>query len=90
MVQRAKRRAQHQGLADRIDFRSCSAGQLDVTGPVDFVFTFWVMHEVRDPKRLLTEVRSFLKPNRYLMITEPKGHVSAGLFNRSAVVYPDW
>ena len=81
MVQRAKRRAQRQGLADRIDFRICSADRLGVTEPVDFVLAFWVMHEVVDAKRVLAEVRSFIKPESHFMITEPKGHVSAARFD---------
>lgn len=80
MIQRAKRRAERQGLANRIDFRICSPNQLGVKDPVDFVLAFWVVHEVTDPKNLLIEVRSFLQSGGQLLIAEPKGHVSASRF----------
>lgn len=80
MIQRARRRADRQGLANRIDFRICMPDRLDVTGPVDFVLAFWVIHEVIDPQGLLLEIRSFLKPGGQLLIAEPKGHVTAARF----------
>lgn len=80
MIQRARRRAERQGLANRIDFRICTPNRLDVTGPVDFVLAFWVIHEVVDPQGLLLEIRSFLKSGGQLLIAEPKGHVPAAHF----------
>ena len=80
MIQRARRRAERQSLADRIDFRTCAPNRLDVTGPVDFVLAFWVIHELIDPQGLLQEIRSFLKPGGQILIAEPKGHVPAAHF----------
>ena len=74
------RHAQRLGLDARIDFRVCAPDRLGVSTPVDFVLAFWVMHEVMDRKRLLLEVRSFLKPRGMLLIGEPKGHVSQAMF----------
>ncbi|MBU3945380.1 MAG: class I SAM-dependent methyltransferase [Proteobacteria bacterium] len=81
MIQRARRRAECQGLVNRIDFRICKPDQLGVTVPVDFVLAFWVIHEVIDPKGLLIEIQSFIKPHGQLLIAEPKGHVSASRFS---------
>ena len=80
MIQRARRRAQNKGLGNRIDFRICEPDRLGVTGPVDFVLAFWVVHEVIDQIGLFTEIRSILKPGGHLLIVEPKGHVSADRF----------
>mgnify|MGYP001822757024 FL=1 len=80
MIQRARRRAQHQGLGGRIDFNICAPNRLDVTGPVDFVLAFWVVHEVMDQKSLFIEIRTILQPRGHLLIVEPKGHVSAVRF----------
>lgn len=81
MIRRAKRRAERHNVADRIDFRQCKADHLGVNGPVDFVLAFWVVHEVADARKLLLEIRSFLKPGGQLMIVEPRGHVSASRFS---------
>ena len=84
MIQRAKRRAERQGISTGIDFRLCESNHLGVTGPVDFVLAFWVAHEVEDLENLLIEVRSFLRPQGHLLIVEPKGHVSTSRFADTA------
>lgn len=83
MIQRAKRRAESHGVANQIDFRLCNATHLGVESPVDFALAFWVVHEVKDPKKLLIEVRSFLKSRGNLLVAEPKGHVSASRFTET-------
>jgi len=80
MVKRARHRATRHGLADRIDFHTCAADHLGITQPADFILAFWVVHEVADPQALFQELRSLLKPEGYLLIAEPKGHVSATRF----------
>lgn len=83
MIRRARRRAERRGLENRIDFRICMPNRLEVTGPVDFVLAFWVIHEVIDPEGLLIEIKSFLHPRGQLLIVEPKGHVSATRFTQT-------
>jgi len=83
MVQRARRRAQRQGLSDRIEFRTCASDQLGIETHADFVLAFWMVHEVSDPERLFEEVKSFLKPHGRFLIVEPKGHVPAARFNET-------
>jgi len=83
MIERARHRAERQGLANRIEFQVCAPDKLGVTCLVDFALAFWVVHEVGDPESLLSEVRSFLQPHGHLLIAEPKGHVSADRFAAS-------
>ena len=49
---------------------------------VDFVLAFYVMHEVPDPSRLLTEVHQCLQPGGRFLFVEPIGHVSAATFDK--------
>ena len=83
MVNRAHRRACRQGLAERIDFRRCEQDRLGVDSPADFVLAFWMLHEVTDPKSLLEEVKSILRPHARFLIVEPIGHVSSGRFEET-------
>lgn len=83
MIEHAKRRAESEGLADRIEFRICSPNHLGIKSHVDFVLAFWVIHEVEDPKRLFEEVQSILNPDGNFLIVEPKGHVSAARFENT-------
>jgi len=75
MVKRARRRAELRGMADRITFDVCAPNRLGFDGEADFALAFWMLHEVLDPERLLTEVRSFLRPSGHLLIAEPLIHV---------------
>lgn len=82
MITRSRRRAEMRGLSERIEFHQATHTRLGVTGPVDFVLAFWMVHEVRDKTGFLSEVRSILRPSGHLLIAEPKGHVSPALFAR--------
>ena len=89
MVQRARHRAECQGLAKRIDFRTCARDRLGFDGAADFALAFWMLHEVPDPERLLIEVRSFLRPSGHLLIAEPRLHVSNTQFSTTVELTRD-
>ncbi|MBN1773550.1 MAG: methyltransferase domain-containing protein [Deltaproteobacteria bacterium] len=80
MLARARRNAVAAGTAERILFRRCGPDDLGVTGPVDFVLAFWMLHEVPDPARLLRQVRAVLDPAGRFLLVEPKLHVRAARF----------
>ena len=80
------RRAQRAGLADRVEARLCgpaSLGVADLAARIDFVLAFSVVHEVADPLRLFTEVRSVLKPGARVLVAERKGRVTERSFRQS-------
>ena len=83
MIQRAKRRAEKQNLANQIEFQVCEEDRLGVKGSADFVLAFWMVHEVADPEKFFTELKSVLKESGKILIAEPKGHVSARQFGKS-------
>jgi ubiquinone/menaquinone biosynthesis C-methylase UbiE len=82
MLRRVRRRAHRAGLVDRIEFHQSTHERIGITGSLDFVLAFWMVHEVRNRRSFLTEIRSLLKPSGHLLIAEPKGHVSESLFGR--------
>ena len=53
------------------------------TGKVDFALVFWMLHEVQDSRRLMSDIFSVLSDNGKLLFAEPKGHVSAEEFKGS-------
>jgi hypothetical protein len=48
-----------------------------------------MVHEVPEPKRLLAEVRSFLRSSGHLLIAEPRLHVSGTRFSSTVELARD-
>ena len=42
----------------------------------DFVLSFWMLHEVPNPQKMLAEIKSLLRPGGHLLLIEPRLHVS--------------
>lgn len=48
--------------------------------PLDFILTFWMLHEVHDKAALLQDLHARLKPGGRYLLVEPRVHVSGALF----------
>ena len=86
MIASLIKRAKKKGLAERIETLLCSVSSLLIDGlkdKIDFALASAVLHEMRDDKRVLTEVYCALKPGGILLITEPAGHVSEEAFKKT-------
>ncbi|MCK4763435.1 MAG: methyltransferase domain-containing protein [Candidatus Aminicenantes bacterium] len=84
MLRKLLKRAAKKGLAGPIETRACAADSLgidDLSGQVDFVLAFAVVHEVPAKQKLLSQVARALKPGGKLLIAEPKNHVPVELFD---------
>jgi ubiquinone/menaquinone biosynthesis C-methylase UbiE len=79
-------RARRAGVADRIQPHRCEPERLGIQEPVDFALAFAMVHEVPDARRLLTEVRSCLKPGGKFLVAEPRFHVSGRAFRATVAV----
>ncbi|HUV35786.1 MAG TPA: class I SAM-dependent methyltransferase [Patescibacteria group bacterium] len=79
MIRALERRAGRAGLADRIDARVCTAGDLgadDLAGSIDFSIGFYVVHEVPDVSRFMQQVYALLVPAGKFLVVEPENHIS--------------
>jgi len=81
MLAIVKRRAEKQGLAERIQLHQCSTDAIGVENRFDFINAFWMVHEVPDTRRFLSQVRSYLHPEAKFLVAEPKFHVSDKKFD---------
>lgn len=89
MIEALVRRAERQGLHNRIKTRVCKHNSLmtnDLANEIDFVLAFAVVHEVQDKDRLFKEIGLVLKSGGCLLIAEPKGHVNEKDFTASIVL----
>ncbi|UCH21204.1 MAG: class I SAM-dependent methyltransferase [Deltaproteobacteria bacterium] len=80
MLAVTKRRALRASVANRITTRLCQPDKIGVAQAVDFVLTFWMVHEVQDKIQFFSQLNSTLVPNGKLLIAEPKMHVAATQF----------
>ncbi len=83
MLASLKRRVARRGLADVLDARLASSesmGVADLTGLVDFVLAFAVVHEFPSAERFFEETAAALKPGGMLLFAEPAGHVKPPKF----------
>ena len=71
------KRAKHAGLADRISPHHCKHDIIEILGRVDFILTFWMVHEVDHQKDFFSQLGTILAPGGKLLMAEPKMHVSA-------------
>jgi ubiquinone/menaquinone biosynthesis C-methylase UbiE len=76
MLTRVQRRAERDGLQDRLRLHRCQPDRIGLTEPVDFALAFWMVHEVPNRPAFLAQVRRLLKPEARFLVVEPRLHVS--------------
>jgi SAM-dependent methyltransferase len=68
-IERARRNAKADGVADRVTFDTLDGGQLPA-GKFDFVSTFDVVHDAVDPAGLMSAIRRSLKDDGTYLVQE--------------------
>ncbi|MCE1164220.1 MAG: class I SAM-dependent methyltransferase [Bacteroidetes bacterium] len=66
----------------RITPHKCGKNSIDYHGGADFVFAFYVIHEIPDKERLFTELYSILSGGGRMLIIEPPFHVTGEEFRK--------
>ncbi len=84
MLEALANRARRSGVSERIQPYLASPDSLGNHPKVDFVLAFWMVHEVSDQRKFLTEIFGFLKPGGFFLLAEPILHVSKQSFLRTA------
>lgn len=81
MLGKLKEKIRGTEIAERITLHKCAADKIGVAEGVDFVLSFYMVHEVPHPEEFFKEIYSILKPNGQYLIVEPKLlHVSKKAF----------
>jgi len=86
MLEITQKRATRAGLAERIFPHRCQPDKLGLTEKVDFILTFWMVHEVKNKKSFFRELHSNLAPGGKVLTAEPKMHVSPQAFQKTLVI----
>jgi ubiquinone/menaquinone biosynthesis C-methylase UbiE len=84
MLDGLRRRAAKAGVLDRLETRLAtpdSVGLADLTAAVDFTLVIAVVRELPAAAPFFREVARASKPGARLLFVEPRGHVTASLFD---------
>jgi ubiquinone/menaquinone biosynthesis C-methylase UbiE len=81
MLQKLAKRIQGTELTDRIRLVRCDRQRINVSDQVDFILTFYMVHEVPDKTSFFRQLSLLLKADGRFLIVEPKlFHVSRADF----------
>ena len=83
MLEKLKEKIKETELEKRITLHKCEEDKIGLTENVDFVLTFYVVHEIPDKDKLFAEIETLLKPNGQILIVEPPFHVSKPVFENT-------
>jgi ubiquinone/menaquinone biosynthesis C-methylase UbiE len=81
MLEIMNRKIRKNGLDMRVEPHLCQSDSTNIKKRVDFILTFWMVHEVPDQKKFFDELRSLLNPGGMILIAEPKFHVTKSSFS---------
>jgi len=83
MLSALGKRARRSGLEQRITLQLSSPESLGITTKIDFILTFWMVHEVPDKQRFFAELVALMKENGRYLLVEPKLHVRNTAFDET-------
>jgi ubiquinone/menaquinone biosynthesis C-methylase UbiE len=77
MLRKVREKIKGTELEQRVQLVKCDTNSINVHDQVDFILTFYMVHEVPDKNALFKQLRAVLKPNGQYLLVEPKlFHVS--------------
>jgi ubiquinone/menaquinone biosynthesis C-methylase UbiE len=81
MLQKLSDKIKGTSFEPRIRCVQCSRTSINVSEPVDFILTFYMVHEVPDKASLFKQLRAIVKSQGQFLLVEPKlFHVSRSEF----------
>ncbi len=83
MIEKLRNKIRGTELEERITLHQCEADKVGVSGKVDFVLAFYMVHEVPNPKKFFEEIKSVLKLDGQMLIVEPPFRVSKKAFQET-------
>ena len=83
MLDVLEKRARREGVFDMIQPHLSKKEDIGLTEPLDFVLTFWMIHEIPAKREFLQQIQAILKDSGLLLIAEPKFHVSRSQFGEA-------
>jgi SAM-dependent methyltransferase len=90
MLQKLHKKIQETGLGKRIELVKCDKDRINIPKEVDFVFAFFMVHEVPDKNSFFMQLKDILREEGQLLLVEPKlFHVTRKEFELTTRVAED-
>lgn len=89
MLQKVRDKIKGTELEKRITLHKCEEKKIGVSGHVDFVLLFYMVHEVPNKEELFSEIGTILQLNGQVLIVEPPFHVSKSAFEKTITIARD-
>jgi len=87
MLEKLRDKIRGTDLEQRITTVRCDQSSINVRECVDFILTFYMVHEVPDKTALFSQLRKVLNSGGRLLLVEPKlFHVSRAEFARTTAI----
>ncbi len=83
MLQKLGEKIKGTEFEERITLHQSQKNKIDLSEHVDFVLTFYMVHEIPHQEEFFNEIGSILKPNGQVFVVEPPLHVSKTAFKET-------
>ena len=83
MLEKIAKKINGSELSSRITLHLCQHNKIGLTGKFDFIFAFYMVHEVSNKDFFFRELSSLMKSGGKLLIIEPKFHVPEKSFAKT-------
>ncbi|MBT8361327.1 MAG: class I SAM-dependent methyltransferase [Desulfobacterales bacterium] len=80
MLEKIRLKMKNSELKGQITLHRCTENTIGISDNIDFIFLFYMVHEVSDKKLLFNEIELLLNENGSIFIVEPPFHVSQKAF----------
>jgi ubiquinone/menaquinone biosynthesis C-methylase UbiE len=80
MLNRLRAKISNTELEKRIKLHKAKSNRIGITEEIDFALAFYVIHELDNQEEFFKELKSILKPNGRILISEPPLHVTKSAF----------
>ncbi len=83
MLEKLRIKLKDNNLKSKIKLHKCKKDKIDLKEKVDFVFAFYVVHELSNKKSFFEEISKITTKKAKLFIVEPKFHLSKKDFEKT-------
>jgi ubiquinone/menaquinone biosynthesis C-methylase UbiE len=81
MLDKMSLKVKKYGLDSRVEPHLCHRERSGIEKKADFIFAFWMVHEIPGQQGFIEEMKSLLKQDGRILVSEPKIHVTEKSFN---------